>query len=313
MTPSASDLGPAVAGLDSRRLAQFVGVVESSTLAEAAARLFITQQALSAALRSLERDLGVILFDRSRRSLQPTEAGKALYAGARPLLAGTRALADEVRRVANGSPEPFVIGHSPALSGAEVHGIIERGLDVYPDRSVTARPVFPSAFEDELMSGAADLILRRGVGTPQRLASAIVTYHLLRVAVSAQHPLAGRSRIAMADLGTYPIMVWAPEHRSFYTDYLLAHCRRCGIEPVLKVNPIQGTPPSTAVLRDHRVCAFVTDEPGALHGGRAEVIDLDAGPLVPVQALWLPHTESPFRTALLGATATGGPPSPEDV
>ncbi|CPV90788.1 Putative transcriptional regulator%2C LysR family [Mycobacteroides abscessus] len=45
--------------LDSRRLFQFVVAAEAPTLAAAAADLFITQQALSSAIRQLERDLGV--------------------------------------------------------------------------------------------------------------------------------------------------------------------------------------------------------------------------------------------------------------
>lgn len=285
--------------LDTRRLRQFVAVAEEPTLAAAAAKVFVTQQALSAAIRTLERDLGVELFDRSRRHLELTPAGRALYVGARPLLSGTSALARDVKQVAAGARQPFVIGHSPALSGAEVYALIESALDHGGDRSVTARQVFPDDFRDALLSGSLDLILRRGVSTPPELASAIITYHRLRIAVSSRHPLAGRAQLTMTDLTPHPIMVWAPEHQSFYTDFLISHCRRSGFEPRVRVNPIQGTPPSTAVLRDGDACAFVTDEAGPVHGGRAVVVDLTPAPLVPVQALWIPHTESDFRMALL--------------
>lgn len=285
--------------LDTRRLQQFVAVAEEPTLSDAAARTFVTQQALSAAIRTLERELGVELFDRSRRQLALTDAGRSLYAGARSLLAGAAGLARDVRQSAAGSPDPFVIGHSPALTGGEVYDIIGAGLDRHGDCAVTARQLFPAAFRDELLDGSVDLVLRRGVATPPGLASAIVTYHRLRVAVGIRHPLAGARGLTMPQIAPYPIMVWAPEHQSFYTDFLVAHCRRSGFEPELRVNPIQGTPPSTAVLRDDEVCAFVTEPAGPLHRGRAVVIELDPAPLVPVQALWIPHTESVFRAALL--------------
>ena len=96
-------------------------------------------------------------------------------------------------------------------------------------------------------------------------------------------------------------MVWAPPHTSFYTDFLVAQCRRAGFEPDLLVNRVQGTPPATAVLTSPHAAAFVTDPPGPRSGGRVVVVELDDAPQVPVQALWLPHTTDPVRAELLTA------------
>ena len=63
---------------DFRRIEQFVAVAEAGTLAAAAEQLFLTQQALSTAIRKLEAELGVDLFDRSGRTLALTAAGQAL-------------------------------------------------------------------------------------------------------------------------------------------------------------------------------------------------------------------------------------------
>ncbi|WP_243635344.1 helix-turn-helix domain-containing protein, partial [Tsukamurella pulmonis] len=67
---------------DLRRLEQFVAAMEEPSLAAAAGRLHLSQQALSAALRQLERELGTPLFTRSGRRLAPTAAARALYDGA---------------------------------------------------------------------------------------------------------------------------------------------------------------------------------------------------------------------------------------
>lgn len=287
---------------DTRRLEQFVAVAETETLAAAAERLFITQQALSTAIRRLEREIGVTLFHRKHRRLTLTPAGEDLLEGARPLLAGARRLTESVRRSAHGSVPAFVVGHSPALSSAEVFSLIEPVLDDWPDTSVTVRQVFPDNLHDELISGSADLVLRRGVTTPDGLTSAIVAYQPMRLAVVADHPLAARDRIRIADdLATHPVIVWAPERRSFYTDFLVSHCRRAGIEPELRINRVQGTPPATAALVDREACVFVTDPRGPTLGGRVVVKDFETPPLSPVQALWLPHTVSRFRTAMLAA------------
>ncbi|GAA1480953.1 LysR family transcriptional regulator [Gordonia sinesedis] len=284
---------------DLRRLEQFVAVVESGTLAGAADRLFLTQQAVSTAIRRLEHELGTDLFDRTHRRLTPTAAGNDLLRQARPLLTGARQLTESVRRTAEQGPPTFVVGHSPALSGGEVFSLLEPAVTRSAEVSVTVRQVFPGQFHDELLSGRVDLVLRRGVDTPTDLTSAIVDYQPLRLAVAAAHPLAGADSIAALDLAAYPIMVWAPERHSFYTDFLVAHCRRSGFEPRLRINRVQGTPPTTAVLVDPDCVAFVTDPAGPAHEGRVLVRDFDVPPLSPVQALWLSHTVSDFRTAIL--------------
>jgi len=283
--------------LDSRRLFQFVVAAEAPTLAAAAAQLFITQQALSSAIRQLERDLGVALFSRAQRSLQLTDAGHELYAGAKPLLAGIRVLANATRNLSD-PQRAFVIGHSPAISGEEVYRIIEPAVTSDPAVSITVRQVFPSTMRDGLLHGSLDLALRRGIDMPTDLATDTLLYQPLRIAVVQSHPLAAREQVNIAEIAEYPIVVWAPPRHSFYTDLLVSHCRRSGFEPRLLVNPVQGTPPHTAVLAHPDHCAFVTDDPGDLYHRKVRVIEIVNPPLVPIQAVWLPHSVSTIRTKL---------------
>ncbi|MCK8613467.1 LysR family transcriptional regulator [Gordonia sp. C13] len=290
---------PDVDLLDTRRLHQFVVAVESETLSAAAQQLFLTQQALSASIRQLEREVDVTLFDRSRRKLHLTDAGNTLYAGARALLAGNTSLLTEVRESARGIVRPFVVGHSPAISGEEVYHLIAPAIASMPHQPITARQVFPGQLQELLFANEIDVALRRGVDSPANLTSAVFAYHELRIAVVADHLLAHRRSITARDLADTPIVVWAPERKSFYTDFLISYCRRAGFEPTLVVNQIQGTPPFTAVRRYPEACAFVTDVPGDLQGGTVRVLAFDEPPLAPVQAMWLPHTHSAVRDAIV--------------
>ena len=73
--------------MDTRQLAAFCAVVERRSFSQAAARLGVTQPAVSLQVRALEKRLGTQLLDRSGRRVEPTEAGLRLYRGAQRLLA----------------------------------------------------------------------------------------------------------------------------------------------------------------------------------------------------------------------------------
>ena len=72
--------------MDTRQLAAFCEVVERRSFSEAAARLGVTQPAVSQQVRALEKRLGTQLLDRSGRRVEPTEAGLRLYRGAQRML-----------------------------------------------------------------------------------------------------------------------------------------------------------------------------------------------------------------------------------
>lgn len=72
--------------MDSRRLQHFVAVVDHGGFTAAARATFVSQPALSLAIKELESDLGTLLFDRIGRRVQLTAAGTALVGPARQVL-----------------------------------------------------------------------------------------------------------------------------------------------------------------------------------------------------------------------------------
>lgn len=287
--------------LDLRRLRMFVAVVESPSLRVAADRLYITQQALSSTIRELERNLGVALFSRSRRSLALTEAGEVLYQGAVPLLAGGDHLIHDVRRAESGGPKPFVIGHAPDLATSEVFALIESVVLANPSVPITVRPIFAEQIRDELMSGSVDLALGRGYQSPPELAATVAANHTLRLAVHADNPLAQRDRVELTELADQEIVVWGEERETEYTTILASICRRAGFEPRIIVSNLLGTPPHTAVIAHPGACAFVTNRPGWIYVNRIRIIEFVDPPTAPVLAMWLPHTSSELRNTILAS------------
>src|SRR5688572_15930303 len=97
-------------------LRSFVAVAEELHFGRAARRLHLSQPPLSNQIRRLEDDLGVRLFDRTRRSVSMTEAGAALLGRARHLLSEAERARVEVVRVAKGERGVLSIGYTPTAT-----------------------------------------------------------------------------------------------------------------------------------------------------------------------------------------------------
>jgi DNA-binding transcriptional LysR family regulator len=82
--------------MDTRQLAAFCAVVERKSFSQSADLLWVTQPAVSLQIRSLEQRLGRQLLDRSGRRVEPTEAGRRLYASAQRVLAAEEHLLEDL-------------------------------------------------------------------------------------------------------------------------------------------------------------------------------------------------------------------------
>ena len=112
--------------MDTRQLAAFCAVVERESFSQAAARLGVTQPAVSQQIRALEKRVGRQLLDRSGRRVAPTEAGMRLYQGAQRLLALEEQLLEVVA----------------AEDGGPLRGRLEIGASTGPGANVVALGIF---------------------------------------------------------------------------------------------------------------------------------------------------------------------------
>ena len=283
---------------DLRRLTHFIAVVDAAGFTNAARELHLSQQALSSSVAQLEKEVGTALLVRSGRRIGCTPAGQTLLDEGRALLAAAHTIVTHTRIAAEATPPEFVVAHSPAISNYDVYALLEPAIAAAPDTSFTVLQMFPDRLLSGVRDGHVDLALRRGMAPQERLAGAVVRYDRLRVALRREHRLAAAAHLGIAALADEPIALWAPPGSSYYSDFLVNACRRAGFEPHYRVSRVQGCPPEAAALTED-AAAFVTAARGPAIGGAVTVVDLDEPLLVPMQALWQPHTVSAVRDLIL--------------
>ncbi|QFG22223.1 LysR family transcriptional regulator [Actinomadura sp. WMMB 499] len=144
--------------MDLRLVGYFVAVIDHGGITRAAEALYIAQPSLSQAIRSLERQLGTELFDRSGRRLTLTADGRAFLGPARRLLAdveNARSRVDAVRDLRTGRLEIAVLS---TLSADPLPELISELHRRHPGIRVTVLdPLGPSDVVGRVRRGQAEL------------------------------------------------------------------------------------------------------------------------------------------------------------
>jgi DNA-binding transcriptional LysR family regulator len=220
---------------------QFVAVAETLHFGRAAARLHMTQPPLTQAIAQLERLLGVRLFDRTKRSVQLTDAGAALLPQARELLARAQALPAQARAAA--------AGEAGRLRLAFVSTV---GFTLLPPWVRAFRAAHPRV-QLELVEATGDVqvpALERGdidAGfllhapgfAPAGLEHLRVADEPMVLALPEQHPLASAATLPLARLLDEPLVMFPRRILPSLHDAVFGLYHGAGREPQVAQEAIQ--------------------------------------------------------------------------
>jgi DNA-binding transcriptional LysR family regulator len=182
-------------------LRSFVTVAEERHFGRAARRLHISQPPLSQQIRALEEELGVVLFERTSRSVVLTAPGQVFLRHAQAILRQVDEAAAHARRAGRGEAGHLDVGYCTSATHMALPDAIRAFRAVAPEVDVRLGEL-SSARQLELLAARR---LDVGFVAPPRTAPAgvdveVVMEDELAVALPAGHRLAARRRIAPTDL-----------------------------------------------------------------------------------------------------------------
>lgn len=217
--------------LEIRHLELVVEVADAGSLRRAAARLHLSQPAVTTQLKRIERFFGGPLFVRSADGVLPTHAGAELVRDARNLLRQFEVLQRTARVNARSEAgAPLKVGGIPAQ---QFSLLVNALTTLVPRREVTSRTIRETGTLTALLrSGELDVaVLREFPGFPLALPEGVEHRLLLRepffVGVSARHPLAARGEIELAALADEKWVMPDPDD-SGMNEYFARVCASAG-------------------------------------------------------------------------------------
>lgn len=186
---------------------------DSRSILKAARRLNLTQPTLTKALQDVESTLGVALFTRSNRGLEPTPYGEIFARHAKIVLAQLRHAAEELENLRAGYSGKVTVGTLLAASASILPEAIALLKKERPGVAISVVVGTYDILVPSLLVGDLDMVLGR---MPEQGRSRALVYEEfysepICLVVRHGHPLARKRRLALRDLVNEPWLLPLPE------------------------------------------------------------------------------------------------------
>ena len=219
--------------MELRHLRYFLAVAEELHFGRAAARVRIAQPPLSQQVRQLEQELGVALFNRTKRRVELTPAGRAFLDHARAILAETERAKRVAQRAGRGEIGRLAIGYASSADLDILPRVLRIWRERFPDVELELHALLTGAQVDALRRGRIQVGFVRLPTEETNLVVESIQRELLVVALPEGHRLARRAQVRLAELAD-DTMILFPRHTApEYYDVFIGACRGAGFTPQL--------------------------------------------------------------------------------
>ncbi|HEY3871728.1 MAG TPA: LysR family transcriptional regulator [Actinocrinis sp.] len=216
--------------MELRQLRYLVAIADAGNLGRAAERLFVSQPALSYALRRLESELGVRLFERHAGGVTATAAGREVVDEARQVIQQADRVAAAADRHRRGHTGVLRVGFEASGAGE----LTTRARAEFARRHPGVR-VEPKRFDwgeeaAALRDGRADVSFVWLPADLDGLRSEVVHIEPRVVGLPSGHPLARRDGVSVLEVNDEPLM-WTERAPRAWVDWWAVNPRPDGSEP----------------------------------------------------------------------------------
>jgi len=216
--------------MDLRSLRIFTEVIRQGGFSQAGKTVFLTQSAVSKAVRQLEEEIGFALVDRSGHKPALTDAGRVAFRHAQTMLTQREDLLTELSELKGLKRGAIRLGLPPIGSDILFAPLFADYRNRHPDIEIQLVEHGSRRLEEMVLAGEVDLGASL-LPVPDALDWQEVTREPLHVLIAQDHPLAQRQEIALAELKDMPLIFF--DSGFALNQIVLEGCREAGFEPTI--------------------------------------------------------------------------------
>ena len=182
------------------QLEYLLAVANCGSFSAAAEKCFVTQPSLSMQIKNLEEELGIVLLDRTRKPVVPTNAGEAVLRQAREMVKAFEAIREIVANLKNDVSGTLRLGIIPTIAPYLLHRLIPDFTKKYPKVDLMIREMKSRDIIHALRHDMLDAAIMSGGTIPDDIQEADLFNDRFFVYVSPDHPLRQRNNIRIEDI-----------------------------------------------------------------------------------------------------------------
>ncbi|MBO7743392.1 LysR family transcriptional regulator [Paenibacillus sp. MWE-103] len=197
--------------MELRQLESFITTSEELHFTRASVKLGITQPSLSHQIKTLEDELGVLLFDRIGKKIALTEAGMILFRHCKLAFGNLASAVDEIHELQQIERGTLTVGALPGELNQLVSSLLLDFHQRYP--KVRIKLIGDEDIVNQVLQNELDVALTIFPVEDDRVRTIPLYRENFYFVAASDHPYAGRSAINFEDILKVPIVMFPETHR----------------------------------------------------------------------------------------------------
>lgn len=219
--------------MEFHQLRYFIAAAEDLSISAAAKRLHVTQPALSRQIAVLEAELGVALFDRIRKRIHLTDAGRFFLPKARQIVCDAETGAQQLREQFGNARRTLRLGFLTPFLDDLVAPAVREFRQRHPKTQVSLFELPPRAQLDRLRNHELDAAILGNISDGDRafFNTRTLSRHKMAAVLPEDHALAKKKSVKLAALKNER---WVSLSDAFFPgrrEFLRSICQQAGFEP----------------------------------------------------------------------------------
>lgn len=225
--------------IELRHLHYFIAVAEELHFSRAAERLHISQPPLSQQIRALEEQLGVKLFERTKRQVQLTEAGEVFLERSYLLLEQLEQAIEVTQRIGRGEVGRLAIAFVDSATYTVLPDILSVFREQFPAVELRLHEMTTAQQIQALHLKQVDIgIVRSAIREPGLSVECLLQESLV-LALPQTHPLCAHNKVSLSTLASESFILFPAKLGPVFYEQIIDMCQQAGFRPKVAQEAVQ--------------------------------------------------------------------------